>query len=345
MSFRFQHHTLFFKTPAKTSRDVMTEREVYYLIARSSDNDVVGMGECAPIWGLSPEAKPELERTIANWSSLLGNPESMAATMAQFSSLKFSLECALRDLVNGGRLMPFEADLSKPVPINGLVWMSDARSMLQECRQKVEEGFTTIKFKVGALDFEEEIQLLRQVRSEFHLNDLEIRLDANGAFSSQEALKKLDRLSAHRIHSIEQPIKAGMADEMAQLVEKTPIAIALDEELIGIHTPLEKESLLDAIKPHYLILKPTLHGAFSGCDEWIELAEKRKIGWWATSALESNIGLNAITQWIMTKNVSMPQGLGTGSLFSNNIPSPWVAKAGYLRFDSDLQWNLKQLLK
>ena len=345
MSFRFHHHTLFFKKPAVTSRDVLQERDVYYLIAHSDDNQAHGLGECAPIWGLSPETKPEVERAISHWAKILENPEQLKAVLARISSLRFALECAMRDLANGGNLAPFDADVSQPIPINGLIWMSDAQSMLEECRQKVNEGYSTIKFKVGALDFDEEIRLLERVRSEFALNDLEIRLDANGAFRSSDALEKLDRLSSFRIHSIEQPIRAGNIEEMARLVEKTPIPIALDEELIGVHDTLAKESLLDAIQPHYLILKPSLHGAFSGCDEWIRLAEARNIGWWATSALESNIGLNAIARWILTKNVSLPQGLGTGSLFTNNIPSPWVAEAGYLRYDSELQWNLKHLLK
>jgi L-alanine-DL-glutamate epimerase-like enolase superfamily enzyme len=186
---------------------------------------------------------------------------------------------------------------------------------------------------------------LDTVRREFHFNDLEIRLDANGAFAASDALEKLDRLSRYKIHSIEQPIESGQTEDMALLIEKTPIPIALDEELIGVHSTREKEVLLDAIRPHYLVLKPTLHGGFSGCDEWIRLADQRSIGWWATSALESNIGLNAIAQWILTKHVTMPQGLGTGSLFTNNIPSPWVAAAGYLSYHNDLHWDLKQLQK
>jgi o-succinylbenzoate synthase len=345
MSFRFHHHTLFFKKPAVTSRDVLQERDVYYLIAHSADNHVHGLGECAPLWGLSPETKPEVERAISHWTTILENEGEMQAVLTRISSLRFALECAMRDLASGGKLAPFEADVSRPIPINGLIWMSDAQSMLEECRLKVKDGFSTIKFKVGALDFEEELQLLQRVRTEFSGADLEIRLDANGAFSSADALEKLDRLSSYRIHSIEQPIQAGNLEEMARLVEKTPIPIALDEELIGVHDIRAKESLLNAIQPHYLILKPSLHGAFSGCDEWIRLAEARGIGWWATSALESNIGLNAIARWILTKNVSLPQGLGTGSLFTNNIPSPWVAAAGYLRYEQSLHWDLKHILK
>lgn len=345
MSFRFHHHTLFFRKPAVTSRDVMSDRDVYFLIAHSEDNEIMGIGECAPIWGLSPESKPELERTISNWQTILSSPNQLASTLDRISSLRFGLETAMRDLAAGGRMMPFEADITRKIPINGLVWMSDAQSMLEECRAKVESGYTTIKFKVGALDFEDELRLIRKVRQEFSLLDLDIRLDANGAFTPSQAMEKLDALSAFRIHSIEQPLKAGNHEEMARLVEKSPIAIALDEELIGVHAREKKALLLDAIQPHYLVLKPTLHGSFTGCDEWIELAQARKIGWWATSALESNIGLNAIAQWVLTKRVELPQGLGTGGLFTNNIESPWIAEAGMLRYDTSLTWNLKPLLK
>jgi o-succinylbenzoate synthase len=345
MSFRFHHHTLFFHKPAITSRDVMSYRDVYFLLAHSPDNELTGIGECAPIWGLSPETKAEVERTISNWHALIDAPRAMSEALANFSSLRFALETALRDLASGGQMNPFPVDLTKPIPINGLVWMSDAQSMFVECRKKIESGFRTIKFKVGALLFEEEIELLKKVRSEFNQNDLEIRLDANGAFNSEDALLKLDKLARFRIHSIEQPIRAGNWREMADLVKRTPIAIALDEELIGIHQLPEKKQLLEIIQPHYLVLKPTLHGAFSGCDEWIDLAEQYSIGWWVTSALESNVGLNAIAQWLLTKGFTMPQGLGTGGLFTNNIDSPWFVDAGYLRFDTNLQWNLKPLLK
>ena len=345
MSFRFHHHTLFFHKPAVTSRDVMQTRDVYYLLAHSPDNNVVGVGECAPIWGLSPETKADIERTISNWPDLIGRPTAISETLVKMSSLRFALETALRDLAGGGQMNLFEVDLSRPIPINGLVWMSDAESMFTECRAKVEAGFHTIKFKVGALQFDQELDLLNKVRSEFHQNDLEIRLDANGAFNPEDALDKLDALSKFRIQSIEQPIRAGNWQEMAELVRRTPIAIALDEELIGVHDITTKQQLLDTIRPHYLVLKPSLHGSFSGCDEWIELAENRNMGWWATSALESNIGLNAIAQWLLTKRFTLPQGLGTGGLFSNNIDSPWLVDSGYLRYDSNLQWNLKPILK
>ncbi|MFM7234685.1 MAG: o-succinylbenzoate synthase [Flavobacteriales bacterium] len=343
MSFRFQHHTLFFHKPAKTSRDVLTQRDVYYVQCTSDDGAVAGLGECAPIWGLSPESKAEVERTLSGWNNILQQPEQVADVFNRISSLRFAVETTLRDMASGGAMQPFDADLKRSIPINGLIWMSDAASMLLECREKVEAGFTTIKFKVGALDFEEELRLLQKVRSEFAERNLEIRLDANGAFTPENAVEKLDALSTFRIHSIEQPIKAGQREAMAHLIEKSPMAIALDEELIGVHALGEKQKLIGEIRPHYLVLKPTLHGGFSGCDEWVTLAEEMGIGWWATSALESNVGLNAIAQWVLTKHVTMPQGLGTGSLFSNNIQSPWVVENGFLRYDDKLRWNLKSI--
>jgi len=345
MSFQFQHHTLFFRKPAVTSRDVLTTRDVYFVKAFSEDNFLAGIGECAPIWGLSPESKPQVERTIAEWPRIMNAPSAMKEAFDQMSSFRCAMEMALLDLAGGGCRKLFPVDLNRAIPINGLVWMSDYRSMLAECREKIEAGFATIKFKVGALDFDEEISLLRSIRSEYTQSDLEIRLDANGAFAPHESMEKLDVLSDFRIHSIEQPMRAGNWEQMAWLVDKSPIPIALDEELIGIHDATQKTKLLDTIKPHYLVLKPTLHGAFSGCDEWIALAEERAIGWWATSALESNVGLNAIAQWLLTKNISMPQGLGTGMLFTNNISSPWVVGEGYLKFSSELDWNLKPLFR
>jgi o-succinylbenzoate synthase len=344
MSFRFRHHTLFFHKPAKTSRNVLRERDVYYLTVNSTDQSVTGIGECAPIWGLSPETKPAIERTISHWDTIVEDSDQLTTSLSRYSSLRFALETAMRDLAAGGEMNPFEVETKTPIPINGLIWMSDARTMLEECRAKVESGFSTIKFKVGALNFDEELELLKKVRSEFGNRDIEIRLDANGAFSKQDALEKLDALARFTIHSIEQPIQAGNAEAMAHLVEKAPMPIALDEELIGVHDAARKAELLNAIQPHFIILKPTLHGAFTGCDEWVKLAEDRSIGWWATSALESNIGLNAIAQWVLTKNNPLPQGLGTGGLFTNNIASPWVVQGGFLKYDRDLQWNLKPIL-
>jgi o-succinylbenzoate synthase len=345
MSFQFQHHTLFFRKPAVTSRDKLTTRDVYFVRALSENHEVAGIGECAPIWGLSPESKAHVERTIADWPRIMDSPAALKEVIDQMSSMRFALEMAMLDLAGGGNMLLFPVDLNRSIPINGLVWMSDIRTMIAECREKIAAGYSTIKFKVGALGFEDELGLLRKMRAEYAHADLEIRLDANGAFLPDVAIEKLDALSDFRIHSIEQPMRAGNWEQMAELVEKTPIPIALDEELIGIHDTTQKAKLLDTIKPHYLVLKPTLHGAFSGCDEWIAMAEERVIRWWATSALESNVGLNAIAQWLLTKNTSMPQGLGTGMLFTNNIPSPWEVSEGFLKYNADLNWNLKPLFR
>jgi L-alanine-DL-glutamate epimerase-like enolase superfamily enzyme len=302
-----------------------------------------GFGECAPIWGLSTESKPEVERAIARFDTLLKSPSELRSTMLSIPSLRFALETALFDLSNGGVMKPFDVNLSKPIPINGLVWMADIETMLMECRNKIENGFRTVKFKIGAHDFDQELDMLRKVRSEFDLDDLEIRLDANGAFDESDCLDKLDRLTMVHPHSIEQPIRAGRWDAHAELCRRSPIPIALDEELIGIHDVVQKRKLLDTIQPAFLVLKPSLHGGFSGSDEWIALAAERSIGWWATSALESNVGLNAIAQWVLTKEVTIPQGLGTGGLFSNNIASPWIVSEGQLRYDYELKWNLKPI--
>lgn len=343
MSFRFQHHILYFNRPARTSRDVLEQRDVYFLRVSSEDGLAFGFGECAPIWGLSTESKPEVERAIAGFDQLLKNPSELRSTMLSIPSLRFALETALFDLANGGVMKPFDVDLAKPIPINGLVWMADIETMLTECRSKIESGFKTIKFKIGSHAFDQELEMLKKVRREFDAGDLEIRLDANGAFDASDCLEKLDQLTMIHPHSIEQPIRAGQWEVHAELIRRSPIPIALDEELIGVHDIAQKRKLLDTIQPSFLVLKPSLHGGFSGSDEWISLATERSIGWWATSALESNVGLNAIAQWVLTKEITLPQGLGTGGLFSNNIASPWVVEKGFLRYDAGLKWNLKPI--
>jgi len=343
MSFRFQHHILHFNGPVKTSRDVLNHRDVYFLRIASDDGAAFGFGECAPIWGLSTESKAEVERAIAGFDQLLKTPTELRRVMLKIPSLRFALETALFDLSNGGDMRPFDVDLSQSIPINGLVWMADIETMLSACRSKIDQGFTTIKFKIGSHDFHEEIDMLKKVRREYNDHDLEIRLDANGAFAVDDCLEKLDRLAMLLPHSIEQPIRAGQWEALADICNRSPIAIALDEELIGIHESGRKRELMNTIKPAYLVLKPTIHGGFSGSDEWIALAEEQSIGWWATSALESNIGLNAIAQWLLTKKITMPQGLGTGGLFSNNIASPWIVRRGMLQYDDQLKWNLKPI--
>jgi len=343
MSYRFQHHVLRFHKPAKTSRDTLNARDTYYLRVESPDGHHVGWGECAPIWGLSPESKPELESVIARFPELMKNPEALQSYLDRMPSLKFALETALLDVVNGGEMHPFNVDLMHPILLNGLVWMDEIPAMIASCREKVEQRFNTVKFKVGSLPLEDELAMLKAIRSEFSEEQLDIRLDANGAYPAVEALEILDRFSRYRIQSIEQPIRQGQWEEMARLCEKSPIPIALDEELIGVNELKQKQQLLDTIRPQFIVLKPTLHGGFYGCDEWIALADERRIQWWATSALESNIGLNAIAHWFLTKKNDLPQGLGTGALYANNIQSPWVVDKGMLLWDEDASWNLQPL--
>ena len=231
----------------------------------------------------------------------------------------------------------------KGISINGLIWMGDQAFMKQQIKEKLKNGFSCIKMKIGAIDFASEIALIRSIREEFNSDEIELRVDANGAFSPKGALEKLKQLAHLDIHSIEQPIKQGQWQEMAALCEQTPLPIALDEELIGVFYAEEKNKLLDTIKPQYIILKPSFIGGFRGTDNWIELAEKSGVGWWITSALESNVGLNAIAQYTSTKNSILRQGLGTGSLYANNIPSPLEICEGEIRYTIEKKWNLETL--
>ncbi len=225
------------------------------------------------------------------------------------------------------------------IPINGLIWMGSESFMKRQIKEKIEAGFGCIKMKIGAIDFETEIDLLKSIRKEFSPSDIELRVDANGAFHPNEALGKLQRLSELNLHSIEQPIKQGQFDTMAKLCEETPLPIALDEELIGIFTSSKKEELLQTIGPQYIILKPSFIGGYKGAEEWIHLAEQQQVGWWVTSALESNVGLNAIAQWTFTLATDTVQGLGTGSLYTNNFDSPLQIKNGTLHYNNKLKWK------
>ena len=261
-------------------------------------------------------------------------------------SVPFGFETAFLDLENGGKRIIYKNDFSlnqKTIPINGLVWMGDKEFMNKQIKEKLKTGFSCIKMKIGAIDFNAEVELLKSIRNEFSSKEIELRVDANGAFNPKNALEKLKRLSALEIHSIEQPIKQGQIEEMADLCAKTPLPIALDEELIGVFTSEEKEKIITAINPQYIILKPSLIGGFAGSKEWIKLAEENKSGWWITSALESNIGLNAIAQFTYTLQNNLPQGLGTGGLFTNNFESPLEVKNGALQYNPILNWdfNLK----
>lgn len=316
-------HTLYFKRPAGTSRGIYTERKVWYLRLTSPDEPGrVGIGECAPLPKLSCDDLPDYEQIL---STICRRVEERGgcdiADTIDYPSIGFGLETAFTHF-NEQKLGFYDSPFAhgkQGIPINGLVWMGDYQYMYDQVKEKIENGFRCIKLKIGAINFEEELELLRYIRQHFTSKDIEIRVDANGAFTLQDALQKMIRLSKFDLHSIEQPIPAGHWETMAHLAEKSPIPIALDEELIG-HNTLEKRSdLLNAIRPQYIVIKPSLHGDKDG---WVRQASNSGISWWATSALESNIGLNAIAQWVGVATNTLPQGLGTGMLFTENVQVP-----------------------
>lgn len=338
-------YELHFKRPAGTSRGVFQVRPVWFILLR--ENGKTGIGECAPLAGLSKESPDEVEELLGN---ICANPKRYIAQpelLQEVPSVGFGLETAWLDFTNGGSRILFPSDFTfgdKGIPINGLIWMGDHDFMQKQIKEKLKLGFQCIKLKIGALNFERELSLLHSLKYAHGGQKLILRVDVNGAFSPNEALDKLSRLAQFDLHSIEQPIAAGQWHEMSKLCDETPIPIALDEELIGINSREEKEKLLDIIRPQFLVLKPSLHGGFRGCDEWIELAEARSIGWWITSYLESDIGLNAIAQWTFIKHPTMHQGLGTGQLFTNNISSSLEIRGEQLWFDPQKKFSLPQEL-
>ena len=324
MRFEIEKKTLHFKQPAGTSRGVYTTRKVW--LVRLSDGEREGVGECAPLPDLSCDAMGDEEyRSILNkvCEEFCQRQELDNDSWRQYPSMLFGLETAWLNMTNGDRL--FDTAFSRGevgIPINGLVWMGSYEEMLERMEEKLEKGFRCVKLKIGAIDFDQELDLVKRIRERFSHHEVELRLDANGAFKYEEALYKLELLSQYAIHSIEQPIKAGQWAYMAELCRESPLPIALDEELIGVNDPEMKRHMLNIIKPRYIILKPSLHGGMQGCREWIETAKDMGIGSWITSALESNIGLNAIAQFasdVYGDHITMPQGLGTGQLFTDNI--------------------------
>ncbi|HBH05510.1 MAG TPA: o-succinylbenzoate synthase [Flavobacteriales bacterium] len=335
--FKYRPITLDFTFSAGTSRGVLRSKPSWVIILEIEGS--LGIGECSLIPGLSPDNPGVIESKLENLrkNGVYRNKICRKETPALF----FALEMAYKGLENRNPFLLFDNEFSKSrsaLNINGLVWMSDAESMLAQAKEKASSGFNCIKFKVGALPFEQELKLLQEFRdSEFGVK-MEIRLDANGAFTKSEALNKLEQLSRFNIHSIEQPIQPGQWPEMKRLCQESPIPVALDEELIGIQSKEDIQHLLDYIEPQYIILKPSLIGGFEVSDCFVEEAEKRNTGWWATSALESNIGLNAIAQWAASKNNDLPQGLGTGGLFHNNFESPLQVERGCLNYRPDASW-------
>lgn len=338
---------LHFKQPAGTSRGTYLTRRVWYLHLTSSDfPGRVGIGECAPLPSLSCDDVPDYEKILAEACRQVESRDGLIDTDAlrNYPSILFGLETAIRHF-HAGSWMLWDSAFSRGetgIPINGLIWMSDYNRMLAQIEEKMKVGFRCIKLKIGAIRFDEELSLLRHIRAHFSSKEVELRVDANGAFSPGDALDKLKRLSDFDLHSIEQPIRAGQWEEMARLASESPLPIALDEELIGHNCLTEKRQLLSAIRPQYIILKPSLHGGVSGGSEWIVEAEKRHIGWWITSALESNIGLNAIAQWCATFDNTLPQGLGTGQLFTDNVEMPLEIRKDCLWFNNDASFNSMQ---
>ena len=348
---RYQHYILKFKRPSGTSRGVLTTKESYFIFVENPQNPgVIGIGECSLLRGLSQDDREDYEEKLQevchqlkqlNFSEI----ESFLLDLIDWPSIRFGLEMALRDLTMGGKRNLYKTAFTagNPIPINGLVWMGTTDFMYEQVVAKLESGFTCIKLKIGAIDFATELDLLAQIRKEFGRNEIEIRVDANGAFAPENALEKLKFLADYNLHSIEQPISPGRWEQMALLCEKTPLPIALDEELIGVNIPSSKQELLKIIKPQYIVLKPSLLGGFATTKEWINYAEQSNIPWWVTSALESNIGLNAIAQFVSTNKISMPQGLGTGQLYTNNFSSPLEIKSGQIYYRQDAYWDLSLL--
>ncbi|MEM7486854.1 MAG: o-succinylbenzoate synthase [Bacteroidota bacterium] len=341
MKASYTKYTLNFKAPSGTSRGVMTKKETWFLVLQDTKN--YGIGECGLLKGLSIDDVPDYESKLS-WvcdNIHLGERKLLEA-LIEFPSIRFGLEQAFLSLESNHPFELFPSAFTKnesPVLINGLIWMGSEAFMLSQLEQKLKEGFKCIKMKIGAIDFETELKILKSIRANFTVDEIELRVDANGAFSLSSALEKLKKLSECQIHSIEQPIKPNNWEAMAELCEKTPLPIALDEELIGVHAVTEKEKLLQTIQPQYIILKPSLIGGYAASQEWINLAEQYSIGWWVTSALESNIGLNAIAQWAHTLRTTIPQGLGTGSLYTNNLESPLEVSEGKLFYRLTKNWK------
>lgn len=354
----FQPHTLRFRTEAGTSRGVLTEKTSWIIrVVDLEQPGIEGLGECGPLKGLSIDDLPDYESQLVSVCNLFNQldldvfPFNLGIILDQvvpvhLPSIRFGIEMALLDMMNGGQRIYFNNAFSKGdagILMNGLIWMGTYDHMMKQIEQKLDQGYTTLKLKIGAIDFEQECKMLGAVRAQYLKKEITLRVDANGAFANDEAMAKLSRLAEFDLHSIEQPIRAGQPDCMAELCEISPVPVALDEELIGISDYRFKFALLKKIKPQYVILKPTLLGGFRHTKEWIEIANRLDIPWWITSALESNIGLAAIAQFTASFGNRLPQGLGTGQLYDNNFPSPLETKSGYLFNNKSVDWDLSQL--
>ena len=349
----------------RTSRGSMKEKFSWFIkIWDEANPELFGIGECGPLPGLSLDDKPHLEATLQGLIDMINlrelKPEDLPKELKDFDaffssqfplvplvewpSITFALETALLDFIHGGQRQIFKNSFSEgqPIPINGLIWMGGLDFMLQQVEIKIRDGFKCVKLKIGGIDFEKECDVLQYIRRKYFREDITIRLDANGALKPEEALYKLQELTRFGIHSIEQPVKPS-SPMLEELCAKSPIPIALDESLIGIYGREIRKQFLQKIKPAYIILKPTVHGGLRSCEEWIELANELGIGWWMTSALESNIGLNAIAQFTAQYPITIPQGLGTGAIYEQNIESPLTVSKGQLMVDKSFSWDFSLL--
>ena len=341
----FRYNEFRFRRPANTSRGSFITKPVYFIMLFDSSNpEKSGIGECSMFPGLSMDDVDDYENKIREIVDLINKGwYNFNAPLHTFPSINFALETAMRDFERKGSGILYPSPFTDGrdfITINGLIWMGSAVDMKEQIDKKLSEGFHCLKLKIGTLDFDEEYEIIVDIRKRYKADDLEIRLDANGAFPPEEALEFLYRLSDLEIHSVEQPILPSQLDEMAALCETTPIPIALDEELIGKNTPENKEQLLKIIHPQYVVLKPGLLGGIKSCEEWIESANRLNIGWWITSSLETNIGLNAIAQWTYSLKNLMAHGLSTGKLFVNNIESPLVLMGEKLYYFPQKKWDL-----
>ena len=341
MKAHYKKHILEFKTPSGTSRGILKTKEAWFIVLE--DKGSHGFGECGMLRGLSIDDRPDFEQTL-QWvcANIHLGEQQLYDALTEFPSIQMGLEIAFRSLAAHDPFQIYPSAFTKgeaSIAINGLIWMGDKDFMSRQITSKLNEGFGCIKMKIGAINFDTELALLKSIRQEFSASEIEIRVDANGAFDPKNALEKLKQLSDLDLHSIEQPIAVKKWDQMAYLCEKSPLDIALDEELIGVFSNQDKQRLLNHINPQYIILKPSFIGGFKGSDSWIELSQANNVQWWITSALESNVGLNAISQYTFTKNSTLPQGLGTGSLYTNNIASALQITKGTLCYNPTKKWN------
>ncbi|MBI0398430.1 o-succinylbenzoate synthase [Cyclobacterium marinum] len=351
-------YTLDFKFEAGTSRGILKNKLTHFVQVHSDQfPESIGIGEAGPLKGLSIDDFSDFQEKAnlilrrveqikfqANQELLLKQIDELQ--LSEYPSIQFALETALLDLINGGKREIFQNNFFNGnlfLPINGLVWMGDKGFMERQIDQKLEQGFDCIKMKIGAINFDQECEILGKIRDRFSRDKITIRVDANGAFTPENALDRLTKLNEYDIHSIEQPIKPGLFREMNKLCKQSPIPIALDEELIGVYGRGKRLELLESIAPQYIILKPTLLGGIVATREWVELANNTSTGWWMTSALESNIGLNAIAQLTANFQVSIPQGLGTGQLYHNNVDSPLMISEGKLSYNRKFDWELPDI--